>query len=145
MSRAEYAREWAKNRTPEQVEKKRLSAKAWREQNKPIVIEKQSAWRDANRDQVRECGRRNTRKVLYARYGLEPGGYEQMFKVQNGLCAICGSPPGARPLSVDHCHSTGAVRGLLCHGCNTGIGFLKDDVDLLKKAIKYLSKKGKVK
>lgn len=145
MSRAEYAREWAKNRTPEQVEKKRLSAKAWRERNKASITEKQSAWRDANRGLVRECGRKNTRKVLYARYGLAPGEYDQMLTDQGGLCAICGSPPGSRPLSVDHCHTTGAVRGLLCHGCNTGIGFLKDNVDLLRKAVKYLSKKGKVK
>ena len=141
MSRAEYAREWAKNRTPEQVEKKRLSAKAWRERNKASITEKQSTWRDANRELVRECGRNNTRKVLYARYGLAPGEYEKMLDDQDGRCAICGVEPGARPLSVDHCHETGVVRGLLCHGCNTGIGFLKDSTDLLKKAVKYLNKR----
>jgi len=145
MSRAAYAREWAKGRTLEQIETKRKSAKAWREKNMPTVVAKQKEWRDNNREAVRTNVRRNVRKALYARYGLAPGEYEKILSEQNGRCAICGNEPkGERPLSVDHCHDSGKVRGLLCHGCNTGIGFLKDDVGLLKKAIKYLNKKGKV-
>lgn len=143
MSRAEYAREWAKNRTPEQIERKRQSNKAWIQKNIEAVTEKQKLWRDANKEKVSESGRRATRKVLYARYGLSMDDYESILAKQKGICAICGTPPGKRPLSVDHCHDTGAVRGLLCHACNTGIGFLKDNTDLLKKAIKYLNKKGR--
>lgn len=143
MSRAEYAREWAKNRTPEQVERKRRSNKAWVQKNIESVAEKQKLWRDANKEKVSESGRRATRKILYSRYGLTMDDYESILASQKGVCAICGMPPGRRPLSVDHCHDTGAVRGLLCHSCNTGIGFLKDSVDLLKKAAKYLNKKGR--
>ncbi|WP_083230265.1 endonuclease VII domain-containing protein [Curtobacterium sp. UCD-KPL2560] len=53
-----------------------------------------------------------------------------------GACAICGS---TNDLRVDHDHKTGAVRGLLCSPCNVGIGWLQDDVALLRQAIGYLS------
>lgn len=49
-------------------------------------------------------------------------------------CAICGKPAQA----VDHDHQTGAVRGVLCHKCNTGIGFLGDSPERLESAIRYL-------
>jgi hypothetical protein len=45
-----------------------------------------------------------------------------------------------KKLFVDHNHNTGKVRELLCHGCNTGIGLMQDDVDLLQKALDYLIK-----
>lgn len=62
-----------------------------------------------------------------------------MHEKQQGKCAICGEiPKSERGLHVDHCHTTGAVRGLLCHGCNTGIGALKEDAEILSNAIKYL-------
>ncbi|MCJ8163147.1 endonuclease domain-containing protein [Acinetobacter zhairhuonensis] len=51
-------------------------------------------------------------------------------------CAICGS---TKRLSIDHCHTTGDVRGLLCNKCNFGISYFSDDVSLLQKAIEYLS------
>ena len=58
---------------------------------------------------------------------------------QDGKCAICGeAPKTARGLHVDHCHKTGAVRGLLCHGCNVGIGALRDDPEIISKALSYL-------
>ena len=53
---------------------------------------------------------------------------------------ICKSPPGHKSLHIDHDHKTGKVRGLLCHGCNTAIGLMKDDVNILTKAIEYLKK-----
>ena len=45
-----------------------------------------------------------------------------------------------KSLSVDHCHTTGKVRGLLCQSCNTGIGLLKEDTKLFMAAIEYLEK-----
>lgn len=44
-----------------------------------------------------------------------------------------------KKLSVDHCHKTGKVRGLLCSNCNTAIGLLKEDINVLKNAINYLT------
>lgn len=81
----------------------------------------------------------STRKALY---GLADSDYRRMLAEQNSLCAICGGPPttARKHLSVDHCHSTGKVRGLLCQHCNTGIGQLKDSPELLLKAHAYLLK-----
>lgn len=62
----------------------------------------------------------------------------KLLPAQNGRCAICKEFFTGTP-NVDHDHQTGVVRGLLCHGCNVGIGFLKDDIRLLKSAIVYLS------
>jgi len=76
-------------------------------------------------------------------YGLDFKDYEKMLELQNGVCAICSSPPPNNRktrLAIDHCHKTGKVRGLLCDKCNRSIGLLKDDVSVLKSAIKYLTK-----
>lgn len=65
--------------------------------------------------------------------------YERMFIKQNNRCAICGGIEARNKiLSLDHCHRTNKVRGLLCSSCNNGIGFFRDNVELLSKAIKYL-------
>lgn len=78
-------------------------------------------------------------------YGIELSEYNKMLKEQEGSCAICKSKPNTRMLHVDHCHSLGNIRGLLCHGCNTGLGLFKDNKGLLMSAIKYLAKKSKKK
>jgi hypothetical protein len=57
-------------------------------------------------------------------------------------CEICGTGfEKQRDICVDHCHSTRAVRGVLCTTCNAGIGMLKDDIGLLEKAIVYLRRR----
>ena len=71
-------------------------------------------------------------------YGMEAEDYEEMFRRQGGVCAICGEPPTGKDLAVDHCHTSGDVRGLLCTRCNIGLGYFKDDEERLKKAIAYL-------
>lgn len=72
------------------------------------------------------------------RYGLEPEDFNRMVAEQNGLCAICGGPPGKKGLVVDHCHTTGEVRALLCMQCNIGLGSFKDDLEVMATAIAYL-------
>jgi hypothetical protein len=72
--------------------------------------------------------------------------YKEMYDAQGGVCLICKGKQSGRgaknnTLSVDHNHKTGKVRGLLCTNCNTGIGNLRDSVDLLKKAIQYLEER----
>lgn len=74
-------------------------------------------------------------------YGIALDDYNRMFTEQGGLCAICrGECKTGRRLAVDHCHTTGKVRGLLCGRCNQGIGAFLDKTALLDAAIKYLSK-----
>lgn len=77
---------------------------------------------------------------LRRHYGITVETYDEMVDLQGGVCLICGRPPttNGRRLAVDHDHDTGAIRGLLCTPCNSGIGQLGDSVDRLRSAIKYL-------
>lgn len=78
------------------------------------------------------------------KYGISAEDYYKLLEKQEQKCAICGAEIGdsnGNRLYVDHDHKTGKVRGLLCANCNFGIGSLKDDVEILKKAILYLEGK----
>ena len=86
--------------------------------------------------------------VAYARdrhlrktYGVTTELYEELKAAQNGVCAICGSEGWLnRELAVDHDHTTGEVRGLLCGGCNVALGLFKDSPAALIAAIAYLAR-----
>jgi len=75
-------------------------------------------------------------------YGINLDSYNILFENQKGCCAICNVHQSQlnKSLFVDHDHSTGQVRGLLCTRCNTGIGMLNDDIDVLDSGIEYLKK-----
>ncbi len=79
-------------------------------------------------------------------YGITFDEYEELLSKQDKKCAICGIDNNGkyrnkpRAFAVDHCHTTGKIRGLLCSDCNTGIGLLKDNINFLQSAIKYLNK-----
>lgn len=68
-----------------------------------------------------------------------------MLDSQQMSCSICKTHVSklGKTLSIDHCHSTGAVRELLCSSCNSLLGFSKENVDILKSAIEYISKHNK--
>ncbi len=74
--------------------------------------------------------------------GISEAEYQVRFKEQGGKCAICHSPFNGKykRLSVDHCHRSKKVRGLLCSNCNTALGLLKDNPTRLLRAIAYLEK-----
>jgi len=78
--------------------------------------------------------------TLKSKYGINKEEYNTMLEEQDFSCKICNAHIAEldRKLYVDHCHTTGKVRGLLCITCNTGIGMLKDDIEILENAIKYL-------
>lgn len=82
--------------------------------------------------------KKSQRKKRLARVGLSVEQYDRMLVEQGGVCKICGRPPKSKRLSVDHNHRTGAIRGLLCWKCNTGIGWFREDVAALRKAADYL-------
>ena len=75
---------------------------------------------------------------LNKQYGITPEQYTTMLANQESKCAVCGNTM-TNP-HIDHCHTTGKVRGLLCINCNQGLGKFKDDIDKLQHAIDYLNK-----
>lgn len=83
--------------------------------------------------------------TLKQQYGITEAKYNKMLWLQNGVCAICRKEETIvdertgklRRLAVDHCHNTNKVRGLLCNSCNTGIGKLQHDPELLRIAALY--------
>lgn len=116
MSSAERVARWNANNP----ERRQEIAREWARNNKPP----QRVRLDRN---------------LRAKYGITLVEFEAMVLEQGGVCAICHEPNySGKRLVVDHCHDTGRVRGLLCNGCNGGIGLLKDSVLRLESAINYL-------
>lgn len=84
------------------------------------------------KDQVRE-------RHLVKAYGITPLDYDAILSSQDGGCAICGRAcTTGKRLAVDHNHTTGSVRGLLCKNCNQAIGLLGDDPGLIETAARYL-------
>lgn len=78
-------------------------------------------------------------KAWIKQYGITPEDYQQMMDEQEGKCVLCREKcSSGQRLSVDHHHDTGKVRGLLCRNCNRGLGFFKEDPDVLLRAIEYL-------
>lgn len=106
------------------------AAKEWRKRNPNY--EKQ-------RYQADKIGTRE--RHLVRKYKVTLADYGQMLKQQNGCCAICQASESSQHkgvFHVDHCHKTGAVRGLLCRGCNHLLGHVKDNREVLRTAISYL-------
>lgn len=94
---------------------------------------------------VLRSGRKHQRKRnLKQNYGMTVEDYQRLHDAQNGVCAICHKPERKTirgvlyKLTVDHCHNSGRVRGLLCSRCNLMIGMAADCPDVLTRAIAYL-------
>lgn len=73
---------------------------------------------------------------MLARYGMRQDDWDARVIAQGGRCAICETPTA--DLHIDHCHQSGAVRGLLCPPCNKGLGHFRDNLDRLVSAASYL-------
>ena len=91
-----------------------------------------------------EEGKLQRRKeALKHNYGMSLEEYNTLLESQQGCCAVCGTiEPGHnhRHFCVDHNHETGSVRGLLCHYCNRGLGFLGDSMKRVESLLAYLSR-----
>lgn len=118
---------------------------------RPCTNEVNKAWRKANPERAKEIQSRtkwtskryeNRRDyVLRYTYGITLEDYRGRLAEQGGRCKICRSETAGEnreTFVVDHCHSTGKVRGLLCYGCNVGLGHFKDDPTRLIAASEYL-------
>lgn len=115
-----------------------VSSRKWRAQDPERAKQSTLASYQRNRDKY----------LLQQRlrnHGLTVDEYVTMFAAQGGLCAICRQPERAanrKPttLCIDHDHETGRVRGLLCSGCNSSIGYAQDDPARLRAAADYLER-----
>lgn len=96
-------------------------------------------WRKQNPEKTKE---RDFKNDLKKHYDITPEKYWKMFEDQKGVCACCSQSHELfrRRFHVDHDHSNGQVRGLLCTECNPGIGYFQESVERLEMAIKYLGK-----
>lgn len=111
---------------------KQANTYAWREKNKDKYNSDHKAW-----------AAKNYTRLRLMRYDLTPQEHATMMHNQGGTCAICKElPKGKRPLVVDHDHKTGAIRGLLCYGCNRALAVL-DNTELFNKCMAYLKKESK--
>lgn len=89
------------------------------------------------RERKANTAERRVKKI----YGLADGDYGRMYLHQGRRCAICRRATGAsRRLSVDHDHSTGLVRGLLCRPCNDFLGWIRDEADAGRRLFNYLTR-----
>jgi hypothetical protein len=117
-------REYEKNN----IENKRK----YRKDNNKSRVEYMKKFRSENKEMVQNS---RLKKI----YGISYQDYSLMLESQKYVCAICEKVcQTGRSLAVDHCHTTGKIRGLLCSKCNVSIGLLNDDYKLLEKAYKYL-------
>lgn len=90
--------------------------------------------------------RKDKDRRLRTKYGIGVDHYDALLESQGGVCAICRLPETATDprsnsqitLSVDHCHDTGKIRGLLCQRCNRAIGYMKDSAALHRRAADYI-------
>lgn len=100
---------------------------------------KSKEWKQANKVKAKESAKYTKTKYYY---GVTREQYLSMYAITNGCCFICGEHESKfkHGLHIDHNHSTGKVRGLLCTNCNTALGKFKESKKLLDKAKDYLDK-----
>lgn len=78
-------------------------------------------------------------RMLRAKFGITLADFRELLALQDDLCAICRTAPERPDLwHVDHDHTTGHIRGILCGSCNRGLGYFRDDITRLNQATEYL-------
>ena len=134
--RADAARYARIKADPELLERERERSR--------LAVQKYRARLAAEEPEKAKAQRR--KKNLKHLYGLTPEQVAAMLESQGHRCKICdiellkenGVRNCKRGHVVDHCHTTGRIRGILCHRCNQGLGLFRDNPDFLATAIKYL-------
>lgn len=100
---------------------------ARRETAQKNIKQSMANWRARNRDKT-------NRNQILKKFDLTEEQYRGLIEKQKGCCAICDNKVS---LCVDHCHSTGKIRGLLCRPCNTAIGMFKENPYVIERAMEY--------
>lgn len=138
FDRKAYMHRW--NRDPEKVAIRKAAHKKYRD--RPEIKEKMRAWQRARNATPKGRAQQKARQ-LKRNYGMTIDQYNEMAVAQHYRCKICGAPAEEQQygkLHVDHDHQTDEIRGLLCSGCNTGLGQFKENPDTLELAAAYLRK-----
>ena len=114
--------------------------KKWYEANRSAELERSKEYYQTSGKQKKlEAYPERRRRILKSRYGITPEGFDELFKKQNGRCAICKQQYHST-LHIDHDHKTKEIRGLLCNNCNRGLGHFKDSKENLEAAVTYLER-----
>lgn len=121
------------------------TCKEYYNRNRETVLERCKEYRDKNSDIINGKYRGiKRRKQRISSYGITEKYVQDLMDSQKGCCAICNTslvvPESKVSYCIDHNHTTGEVRGLLCSKCNTLLGFALDNKEILSSAIKYLIK-----
>ena len=149
MTKSEKTKQWRKD-NPEKAKKQRdrynikhheLRIEQKKKYHADHLIEenfKSKEWYFKNLEKSKIA----SRKFKLKKFGITLQDYEDLLTFQASGCTICGKTitENGRLFAIDHDHKTGKVRGLLCSTCNVALGLMKDNPELLNKAIKYLSK-----
>ena len=139
MTNTEYMREWRAQNKEKNAEYQKEYNKEYRKKNEEKLKANNKKWREANKekDVLTMFKARLKRK-----YNLTIEEYDALLEAQNNSCKVCGTHATNNlkgKLYVDHCHTTGKVRGMLCMKCNSALGLLNDDKELIQKLLDYLS------
>ena len=153
MSGKEYKAEWYQKNKERLYKIKKENREAIREYDRKRYKNLSLEMKDKEKEASRKSYLKNRDKILkksrerhlLKNYNLTSKQYFELIKEQENLCAICGKPEhcltktgDVKPLSVDHNHTTGEVRMLLCNDCNALLGFCKEDAKILEAALRYL-------
>jgi len=112
---------------------------AYHQKNKDKRKQQRKDWMKNNPEARKAIHRNISRRVRMKRYGITPDEYKILLQSQNYKCATCHSEdPGGKDWCIDHCHTSGRVRGLLCRACNLALGMVKDNQQTLENMLSYL-------
>lgn len=130
-----YKREWSQDN----IEKTRTSQREW-------VLNNPERRKAIQRKYTENSTEKRRLMKLRINYGVDAVTYQAMWDRQQGCCAICSKlltlGLGHNGVTMDHDHTTGAVRDLLCRKCNSALGLAEDDPALLRKMADYLERHG---
>lgn len=121
------------------AQKGREAAARYRKRHPDLVAKYQQKWYKSNKNSKLGATKRRMHQL---KYGISLEARDAIFAAQGFCCGACGSfDPGSKlGWVLDHNHETGIIRGVLCLGCNSALGFVKDNPDVLGALIRYIGK-----
>lgn len=113
----------------------------WAKENPERMDFLRKRWLENNKEYRKQYIKNYNRQRKLKSYGLTTESFDKLFKSQDYKCAIClTDTPTKKGWCIDHCHSTGQVRGIVCDYCNLMLGYAKDNTTTIRNAITYLEK-----